>query len=853
MFRTLRSKIIIPVIAIAILVLLINTFIISFVTTSTENLVDDFTRDRLYASAQASRAYLSAYEERTRVASSVLGQSTELVRRINSGDRQAVLQYLTEMQAFFGVDSIILADHEGTAIARSHLWDEYDDDISDVPTIEAALRGESATLYAATPTIPFILASTSPIYDGEVLIGGLVVAINIGTYDFVDRLRSIFEVDFTIFADDFSVATTLVNPNTGNRTSGTNVAPHVASHVLGQNLPLTLELNILGMLPFIAHYLPLPGIGGVPSGMFFIGVPQSEPLAVINEQRNNMILIGVVGIFIILLTTIVVFFLISRLTKPITNVANALNEVSKGNLNVNIPKATNDEVGKLVVGVTSVVKNISSVVDDLAKFERIYNVDGDIEYRIDAEKYENSFRDMIVGSNKLIDNVVSDVLGFLGTLAEINEGNFNPEIKKLPGKKVVLENALKSTTTGMIAINNEIKSMIQAMAVNGDLSFQIDEAKYTGDWRGIMEGLNSVAHAIETPIKVINVALGEMQVGNFDLEDIDEKITNIGLDADTSNYSGIFKDMGDAMNTTLESIASYISELGDVLSKTASGDLRNNITREYLGSFDLIKRSVNEINKTLHNAVSEITAASDHVLTGAQQISSAAMDLAGGSSKQAASVEELNNSIDIIRMQTKKNTDNAATANTLSGRSTDNANEGNSAMKQMLEAMDGIKASSNNISQIVKTIQDIAFQTNLLALNASVEAARAGEHGRGFAVVAEEVRNLAGRSQKAAEETTELIANSISRVETGSGIAESTAQALEVIVSNAAEVSQIINNISESSIAQEDAAEATSTGIVEIATVAQSNSAASQETAAAAEELNSQAEVLKQLVAFFKL
>lgn len=560
----------------------------------------------------------------------------------------------------------------------------------------------------------------------------------------------------------------------------------------------------------------------------------------VQTTRDYWVLV-IGGILAGILGTIIVFIISEMVSKPLKEAVAVLDSVSHGNFNVNFKQnLSTDETGVITQYAYNVVTVVRGIVDDIDNFANEVAVKGDIDCRIDPSKYPGGYGEMVTSLNESTDGLIEDIKLLIDVLGKFGEGDFNLKIKKLPGKKAIINEAVNNLVARMDAVDKEVNAMVDAAAIRGDLLFKIDTEKYAGSWRELMKQLNSIAAAVNIPIVEIRDVLNDLAKGEFN-----RKVTG--------DYSGDFLQIKNAANEMISILSGYIKEITESLSAISKGDLTRNIRHEYVGSFMAIKDSINDISLSLNKTMLEISSASDQVLVGAKQISSSSMDLANGASTQASSIEELNASVDLINQQTQKNAASASQANDLSRISTNNASKGNEAMAQTLDAMAQIKESSNNISKIINTIQDIAFQTNLLALNAAVEAARAGEHGKGFAVVAEEVRSLAARSQTAASETTELISGSVSAVDSGSDIAQTTAKLLDTIVENANKVLEIITTISDASQEQAEAIEQVGIGLSQVSQIVQSNSAVSQETAAASQELNSQAEILQQLVQFFKL
>ena len=351
-----------------------------------------------------------------------------------------------------------------------------------------------------------------------------------------------------------------------------------------------------------------------------------------------------------------------------------------------------------------------------------------------------------------------------------------------------------------------------------------------------------MSDSVSKPVEQMRRMASHMAEGRMDAEITYQSADEIGQMADN------MREMTGIVRTLIEDIQYCMEEL-------ASGNFTvvSKHRDAYIGDYAAILQAMADMKASMSETLVQIEIASDQVNAGGEQVSNGAQALAQGATEQASSVQELAATIEDVSRQVNSTASHAKTAKEENDQSHQQINVCSGDMEALMQAMGKIESRSNEISKVIKTIEDIAFQTNILALNAAVEAARAGAAGKGFAVVADEVRNLASKSAEASKNTAVLIEDTVAAVKEGIDLSQETSQALQAVVDSSKKVLEAVNLISDATEEQANSISQISVAVDQISSVVQTNSATSEESAAASEELSSQANVLKELISRFKL
>lgn len=437
-------------------------------------------------------------------------------------------------------------------------------------------------------------------------------------------------------------------------------------------------------------------------------------------------------------------------------------------------------------------------------------------------------------------------VNYMDSAQEFEDGQhkqFAKEIKNKASEKQLLERQQKvSLIAEIMDMGNELRIANFASAARRDISkLQSGIEAFEGEFDKTIEALRKITYkkddltelehmqkAGHNYLKGLKEFIGiskEISVIHEELVVTGVKALNAAVDTARAAVSATKKLSNESMDGL--QVASTILIIGLILAIILGISVAIFIIRS--------------VTKPIIEAVETIFEANSQVLTASEEISTASQNLADGATQQASSVEEVSATLEQSTASITQSSESANEAKTLANGANTAAENGNRKIQELIESMGKISASSEEIAKIIKTIDEIAFQTNLLALNAAVEAARAGEHGLGFAVVADEVRNLAGRSADAAKETTIIIESSITQVKEGNDIANETNAAFQEILEKAKKTSTLISEIASSTAEQSEGMNQIATAMSNVDEITQRNAGVSEESAAAAEELNAQA------------
>ena len=687
MFSSLKSKLIVPIVGILIVLVV---FIGVYMATGTAGLADELTQERIRAASMSARAYMLKLEAYNMMAARAVSGSHEVlvaVRNWNAGldraeNRQTLMRYLNDRSAYFGVDEFLVADHMGNVILRTHEPDRYGDSGLVSPGITMALQqGMVNTVYSSTPAMPMALSGASPVWDGGEIIGTISTLRGVYTEEFVDNFAATFNAEVTIFSGTESIATTIRDRATGRRIVGTQAARHIAEAVLERGQALDTQVTFLGV-PYQGSFFPLTGWGGNPVGMFLVGFSLQDTIDRTSDLRRGLVFIGIVALAV---TVLVMFLYLARMLKPLELLTHNLNDIANGDADLTrrLPITGNDEIAKasgyfnqtmeqfrkLIVSIKQQTGTLSEIGTNLA----------------------SNMVQTASAMNQISANIQSIKGRVLNQSASVTETNATMEqvtvnINKLSGQVDNQTGAVSQASSAIEEMIANIQSVTVTLTRNVENVRALEEASETGK--------GSLQDVVSDIQEIVRESEGLLEI-NAVMENIASQTNllsmNAAIEAAHAGEAGRgFAVVADEIRKLAESSGEQSKTIGIVLKKIR--DSMDKITRstdKVLTRFEVIDQGVKTVaeqEEVIRRAMEEQGHGSRQVLSASgqvgditQQVRGSSIEMLEGSKEVIAesknlerATQEITNSINEMAAGTEQVNKAVNTANDLSGRTREN-------------------------------------------------------------------------------------------------------------------------------------------------------------------------------------